>query len=133
MYTMNIALELSRRERNELCLLYEQQLQGPMQQQELAIKCAKAYFSNIPKSERTPELSALEELFSDVVEGSLRESLLEDLETMKESTELQDAMLFDFQHIIYVQACRFELYYSLAHKAAVRFGFSLTCDVITLF
>ncbi|MBH8557919.1 hypothetical protein [Hymenobacter negativus] len=128
---MKMASELSRRERDDLCSQYEKQLQGPMGQQQLAVTCAMDYFSSIPGSERTPEISALEEIFSVIVSDSLREDLLEDLEIMRgefATPELQNEFWFDFQHIIYVQACRLELYYSLAQKVAAQYGFKLPSD-----
>jgi hypothetical protein len=126
------ASQLSQRELDALCSQYEKQLHGPMRQQQLAINCARDYFSSIPESERTPEQSGLEELFSDVAGNALREELLDDLEIMKngfESPELQNEFWFDFQHIIYVQACRLELYYPLAQKAAAQYGLELPGDI----
>ena len=128
---MKTVSELSRRELDDLCSQYEMQLQGPMQQQQIAINCARDYFSSIPKSRRTPEMSALEEIFSDLARDSLRESLLDELEIMKdefESPELQNEFWFDFQHILHVQAWQLELYYPLAQKAAVQYGFKLFKD-----
>jgi hypothetical protein len=129
---MKTASELSRRELDDLCSQHEKQLQGPMRQQQLAISSAWNYFKSIPKSEQTPELSALEELFSEVARGSLLDAQLEDLELMREefeTPELQDEFWFDFQHIMYVRACRLELYYPLAQKLAARYGFELPSDI----
>lgn len=122
---------MSRRELDDLCLQYEQQLQGPMRRQQFAINRAKDYFSSIPGSERTPELSGLEELFSEEARNSLREDLLEDLEIMRgefESPELQDKFWYEFQHIIYVQACQLALYYPFAQEVAAQYGFALSND-----
>ncbi|GAB3861592.1 hypothetical protein GCM10028822_41310 [Hymenobacter terrigena] len=125
---MKSASELSRRELDELCSKYEELLLGPMQQQQLAINGAWDYFKGIPKPELTPELSALEELFSDVARDSLREELLEDLEIMRgefATPKLQNEFWFSFQHIIHVQSCRLEMYALLAQKVAAQYGFKL--------
>jgi hypothetical protein len=133
---MKTASELSRRELDNLCLHYEEQLQGPMRQRQLAINCARDYFRSIPESERTPELSALEELFSEVGYDPRWEWEFDDLEIMRGefvTPELQNEHWFNFQHIMYVQACRLELYYPLAQKVASRYGFELPNDAAIIF
>ncbi|UOQ74105.1 hypothetical protein [Hymenobacter cellulosilyticus] len=122
------ASELSRRELDDLCTQYQKQLEGPMQRQQLAINCASDYFSGIPEPERTPELSALQEIFSEVAGDPLWKYLLDDLEIMREefeTPELQNEFWFDFQHIIYVRACLMNLYYPLAQEMATQYGFKL--------
>jgi hypothetical protein len=128
---MKPASELSRRELDDLCFQYEKQLTGPIWQLQMAINSASDYFGSIPKPELTPELSALEEIFSELARDSLRETLLDDLEIMRgdfETAELQNEFWFDFQHIIYVQTCRLSVYYPLAQKVAARYGFELPRD-----
>jgi hypothetical protein len=125
---VKMASELSRLELDELCSQYQKQLEGLMRRQQLAINYARDYFIAIPESERTPEMSAFEEIFSEVEGDPLWESRLNDLEIMRGefvTPELQNEFWFDFQHIIYVRAYRLELYYPLAQKVAARYGFKL--------
>lgn len=98
---------------------------------QLVINCAWDYFSSIPKSERTPEQSAFEELFSEIGNGSLRKYDFEELEIMRgefETPELQNEFWFNFQHIIHVQSCRLEMYASQAQKVAAQYGFELPSE-----
>ena len=105
-----------------------------MVQHQLVIDCAWNYFRSIPESERTPEQSAFEELFSEIEGGSLLYKL-EDLEIMRgefETPELQNGFWFDFQHIIHIRACRLEMYASQARKVAAQYGFELPGDADTI-
>lgn len=77
---METASKLSRRELDELCSQYQNQLEGPIRHQQLAINYVSNYFSNIPESERTPEMSALEEVFLEVENSLLQQHIFDDLE-----------------------------------------------------
>jgi hypothetical protein len=128
------ASEMSRRERDELCSQYEALLRGPMQRHRLAIDGAWEYFRSIPPSERTPEQSAFEELFSETDNYRLDDEL-NDLEILKgefATPELQNEFWFDFQHIIHIQSCRLEMYAAQAQKVAAQYGFELCNDVYAL-
>lgn len=130
-----MASELSRRELDDLCTQYQKQLVGPMRQQQLAINCASNYFSSIPESERSPELSALQEIFSEAAGDPHWKDLLEDLTIMREefsTPELQNEFWFDFQHILYVRACLMNLYYPLAQEMAAKYGFKLPDEANTI-
>jgi hypothetical protein len=132
---MKMASELSRGELDDLCSQYEKQLQGPMRHQQLAINCARDYFRSIPKSERTPELAALEEIFSEVGGDPRWKWEFEDLEVMRGefmTPKLQNECWSGLQHIIYVRAYRLELYYPLAQKIAAQYGFKLPDDAKTV-
>ena len=122
---------MSRRERDDLCSQYEKQLRGPIWRQQLAINLTGDYFRGIPKSERTPELSAFEELLSEETHDPLHKYTLEDLEIMRgefETPELQNQFWFTFQHILIVRTYRLGLYYPLAQKLAAQYGFELPSD-----
>jgi hypothetical protein len=98
-----------------------------MQRHQLAIDSAWEYFRSIPPSERTPEQSAFEELFSETDDYGL-DYKLNDLEIMRgefETPELQNEFWFNFQHIIHIRACRLEMYAAQAQKVAAQYGFEL--------
>ncbi|WP_129921208.1 hypothetical protein [Hymenobacter persicinus] len=132
---VKMASELSRHELDDLCTQYQKQLEGPMRQQQIAINCASDYFSSIPESERSPELSALQEIFSEAAGDPQWKDLLEDLTIMREdfsTPELRDEFWFGFQHIIYMRACLMNLYYPLAQKMAAQYGFKLPDEANTI-
>lgn len=125
--------DMSRPELDTLLVQYYRQLDGPLRGYQVAINCASQYLSAIPRAERTPEICALQELFSEV-EDSSWDALYEDLEFLKNefaTPELQNEYWFDVQNALLICTRRAALYYPLAQQVAAQYGFSLPEETVS--